>query len=273
MDFDLTQPCPYCSKTILTLTGMVAADTDPTNPAILGVPQYCDCEESAAAERALQVKEAERARAAERDGYLRNLRASGLPRNYGTDGLAAWQYEGDAARSAALKIACAIGASLRSGKHNGRGLYISVGIGTGKTYFAAAMLHDLLMRGIRCKWSNAGNILREIRSSYGKGGEQEDEIMLRYTKINVLAIDDLGKERPTDWALEQLFSLLNTRYEEGRTTIITSNYTLHELAARINPVGAKDSITADAIVDRISATCYPVHLSGNSRRTTLTLPQ
>lgn len=82
----------------------------------------------------------------------------------------------------------------------------------------------------------------------------------------MLVLDDLGKESSSRWSLMTLFTIVNARYEGMRPTVITSQYTLGQLRARLASTGEAE--TAAAIVSRIAAMCADVTLSGPDLRGT-----
>ena len=85
-------------------------------------------------------------------------------------------------------------------------------------------------------------------------------------------LDDLGKEAQSPWTVMTLFELLNARYEGMRSTVITTQYTMDELEARLARRGEAE--TARAIVSRIRQTCDDVRLGGpDKRRAAATPPQ
>jgi DNA replication protein DnaC len=99
----------------------------------------------------------------------------------------------------------------------GRGLWIQGDVGTGKTTVAIYSLPRLL------------NLLREaIDSEQGMLG-----LLDRLTAVDLLHLDDLGAEKRTDWVLEQLYSIVNARYEAERAIVATSNLMPDELSARL----------------------------------------
>jgi len=94
-------------------------------------------------------------------------------------------------------------------------------------------------------------------------GEEIDPAILfeRARRVPVLALDDLGRERPTPWALERLASLVHHRYEHELPTIVTSNYRRSELAARMGDLDA-----AERIIDRLREGTAEYRFEGKTRR-------
>ena len=98
----------------------------------------------------------------------------------------------------------------------GEGLYIEGTNGTGKTHLAVAIALELLEKGTPVIFKTASDLLADIKKTYDDGGEEESKVMSLFKTVDLLIIDDLGKERCTDWSISLLFSLINDRYEEMR---------------------------------------------------------
>ena len=134
-------------------------------------------------------------------------------------------------------------------------------VGTGKTHGACAILRHLAKRS-NVLFATMGGILREIRETYGNDSS-ESKVIEKYAKTEVLVIDDFGKEKPTEWALQVMFEIIDTRYRENRPTIFTTQYSSGELVERLAETG--NVATAKAIVSRMSD-CVSVVLDGPDRR-------
>jgi DNA replication protein DnaC len=90
--------------------------------------------------------------------------------------------------------------------------------------------------------------------------------MRRYSDVDVLAIDDLGKENPTEWAMSELYTIINFRYENKRPTIINTQYTGKELIAKWAKATG-DNYTGSAILSRFADCCIVHDLGDVDRRT------
>ncbi|MGO5316760.1 ATP-binding protein [Paraeggerthella sp. LCP19S3_G8] len=120
-------------------------------------------------------------------------------------------------------------------------------VGRGKTHAACAVLiANAAERTVL--FATSLDLLRDFRSVFD-GAAREADVMGRYRNVGLLAVDDLGKERPTDWALSKLFDVLDARIRQGKPTIVTTQYRSAELAARMASDGNAE--TAKAIVSRL----------------------
>lgn len=134
-------------------------------------------------------------------------------------------------------------------KGDSRNLVLIGDSGEGKTEAACALLGTMTPH-VRCRFATFGDILREVRATYGADGT-EAGVMGKWEGCAVLCLDDLGKERPTQDVLDKLFALVAHRYNHGRPTIFTTQYkTPSDLGRRLMSQGG-DAETAEAIVRRV----------------------
>ena len=150
--------------------------------------------------------------------------------------------------------------------HEQNGLIISGPVGTGKTHLAASVANALLNVGQKVICMPSIDLLAAIRATYKENGNDE-EIINEFKTADLLIIDDLGKEKATEWSVQMIYSIVNSRYENEKPMIITTNYTPDELVARLAPAGSPDTITAHATVDRLNEVCIEVKTTGESWRT------
>lgn len=133
----------------------------------------------------------------------------------------------------------------------GTGLYIEGSNGTGKTHLAAAIAMQLITeRRIPVICKTSGDLLLDIRSAFDGPGATEKQVLDIYKKVDLLIVDDLGKEQCTDWSISTLYSILNDRYEDMRPTIITTNYNSDDLTQALTPKGY-DNKKVQAIISRL----------------------
>jgi len=138
-------------------------------------------------------------------------------------------------------------------------------VGVGKTHLAVAVLAELLdtkaVRGVFCDFTE---LLDRIQGSFGRGGEESsEEILGPYRDAELLVLDELGARRPSDWARDVLYGLLNTRYNRKRATILTSNY-----ADETDKPGGEtlELRVGSAVRSRLAEMCQLLTISGPDYR-------
>jgi len=106
------------------------------------------------------------------------------------------------------------------------GLLIIGTIGVGKTHLAVGMIKELIVgKGIACLFYDYRELLKQIQNSYNDSVKTTELDVLRPVfETEVLVLDELGAVRPTEWVWDTVSLILNTRYNDNRTTIITTNY-------------------------------------------------
>ena len=154
----------------------------------------------------------------------------------------------------------------RDGPDPGKnGLFIAGSKGTGKTHIAAAIANHLLQKGTAVVCLTERDLLGRIRHTYSRNESGESEILDLYRRVPLLIIDDLGKEKASEWTVSTLYSIVDGRYEAMRPLIITANYSAQDLVIRLTPAGG-DRTTADTTVDRLVEMCEGLVLDGKSWR-------
>jgi DNA replication protein DnaC len=108
----------------------------------------------------------------------------------------------------------------------GRGLFFLGDPGVGKTHLAVAILKQVILtRGARGLFYDTRDLLKMIRGTYNALVKTTELDVLRpVMEVDLLVLDDLGAEKTSEWVEETLNLIVNTRYNERRTTIFTSNY-------------------------------------------------
>lgn len=114
-----------------------------------------------------------------------------------------------------------------------KGIRLVGNYGCGKTHLTAAIIHRLAERGIGGVFVVVPELLRAIRRGFNQANEDSDRLVKLTEEAPLLVLDDLGAEKPSDWVREQLYVIINRRYENMLPTIITTNCSMQELVDRI----------------------------------------
>lgn len=152
---------------------------------------------------------------------------------------------------------------IARGLAEGRGAYLFGPVGTGKTHIASAAARIAVDAGKRVMVTDMPGIIARLKGTFGTQ-ESEEDVLAGLSRCDLLVIDDLGKEPPTDWTLTQVFRVVNDRYETMRPVVVTSQYDLKALGGRLSRNGDVD--TALAIVSRLSEMCDKREVRGTDRR-------
>ncbi len=125
-------------------------------------------------------------------------------------------------------------AGLESFIEEGRGLWFMGDVGTGKTTLAMIVSKAALEQGLSVAIYSLPRLLAEIRKTYDQNTESTYfNFFKQLVKVDLLQIDDVGAERQTDWVLEQLYALINERYEQKKAVMITTNLGPDDLREQI----------------------------------------
>jgi DNA replication protein DnaC len=138
----------------------------------------------------------------------------------------------------------------------GRGLWFMGQVGTGKTTLAMLVSKAALDAGRSVAIYSLPRLLNEIRDTH-RAERSHVALLDRLASVDLLHVDDVGAERTTDWVLEELYSIVNARYEDERSMVITTNITDHEALC--------EQIT-ERTVSRLAQMCDQLPLSGDDRR-------
>lgn len=229
--------CEYCGKPLEQL-GMC----DPRGIVHWVIRKGCDCE-GAAKQR---QEEAKRAEEQERRQLAAKLRRAGIAKRY---------------LGATVRRSESIGYIEAFRPGIGTGLYFVGGVGAGKIYEASAIARSFIWAGYSVVFTTSLELLDSVHKGYeGKEGSS----VSRFSDVDLLVLDDLGKENANSWVLMTLFQILNCRYEGCLPTVFTSQYSLEALEKRMSRGGERES--AQAIVSRISQVSRVVNLGNRDRR-------
>ena len=134
-----------------------------------------------------------------------------------------------------------------------QGLLLWGPVGTGKSFAAACIANELLARMTTVIMTSFVKILQDIFQT------DEAPYLEKLNKAKLLIIDDLGTERNTDYSLEKVYSVIDSRYRVGKPLILTTNLSMREMME-------EQDIRYKRIYDRIFEICYPFHVTGESWR-------
>ncbi len=110
-------------------------------------------------------------------------------------------------------------------ENDGRGLLIVGSVGVGKTHLAVAVLKDLLRKGVPGLFCDYRDLLKQVQNSYNPSVQTTEMQLLRpIFETEVVLLDELGAVKPTEWVWDTVSHVLNTRYNDKRTTMITTNF-------------------------------------------------
>lgn len=139
------------------------------------------------------------------------------------------------------------------------GLLLYGNVGSGKTYIACSIANAIITEySYNVKMRNFAQILNDLQ----KGGFTLDrnEYIEQITSPALLILDDFGIERNTEYALEQIYNVINARYLKARPTIITTNLNFKDIEKE------QEDIMLGRIYSRIIEMCLPLRVTGFDRR-------
>ncbi len=137
----------------------------------------------------------------------------------------------------------------------GQGILFWGNVGTGKSYTAAAIANELLEQMQSVIMTSFIKLLDEI-SDFDK---DDSEYIAKLNQAKLLIIDDLGAERGTDFSVEKVYDIIDSRYRTRKPIILTTNLEICQMKNC-------DDIRYNRIYDRIFEMCYPVRMDGMSWR-------
>lgn len=136
-----------------------------------------------------------------------------------------------------------------------QGLLFYGGVGTGKSYAAAAIANELLCREVPVIMTSFVKILNEVMKFEKDSSVYADKL----NAADLLVVDDLGVERGTDFSLEKVYDIVDSRYRSGKPMIVTTNVDVAQMKNCTD-------IRYNRIYDRIFEMCYPVRFNGTAWR-------
>jgi DNA replication protein DnaC len=124
--------------------------------------------------------------------------------------------------------------------------------GVGKTHLSVAALKQLIKKGVHCLFCDYRELLKKIQNSYNPSVQTTELELLRpIFETEVVLLDDLGAVKPSEWVWDTVSLVLNARYNEKLTTIITSNFLDGASAAAEKLDGPRRAVREETLGDRV----------------------
>ena len=209
-------------------------------------PIRCKCQQK------LYDQEENRRKLLEKQAEIERMKASGLQ----DKALYDYTFDKDNGINPEMAYAHKYVENWEDMKANSSGLLLWGNVGTGKSFFAGCIANALLEKGVPVLMTNFSRILNTLTGMHFEDRNQFIDSLNRYS---LLIIDDLGIERNSEFALEQVFNVIDSRYRSKKPLIVTTNLTLTELN------NAPD-VAHRRIYDRILERCAPIRINNRNIR-------
>jgi DNA replication protein DnaC len=140
---------------------------------------------------------------------------------------------------------------------NRTGLLLIGPSGVGKTHLSVAALKEIIKKGIHARFCDYRELLKQIQNSYNPSVQATELDVLRPVfEAEVLLLDDLGAVKPSEWVWDTVSLVLNTRYNDNLTTIITTNF-MDGPASGVGPArAAREETLGDRIGERMRSRLF-----------------
>ncbi len=147
-----------------------------------------------------------------------------------------------------------------------QGLVLMGTVGVGKTHLAVSILKGLTERGFTCLFYEFSSLLKEIQDSYNATTQSSElSVLAPVLSAEVLVLDELGASKPTDWVRDTMTHIINTRYNEKKFTIFTTNYLDERPDAREDVLEDRIGVRARS---RLYEMCKTIIIKGDDFRKT-----
>ncbi len=124
--------------------------------------------------------------------------------------------------------------TLEDRLEEGKGIWFQGDVGTGKTTLAMLISAEALRRSHSVAIYSLPRLLGLLRETFNDESESSlSQLLDRLAAVELLHVDDVGAEQTSPWVLEQLYTIVNTRYEDGRAMLLTTNLRPDELREQI----------------------------------------
>lgn len=184
-------------------------------------------------------------------------------------------FEADGPHQALARARLAAGRFVEEYPLDNTGLLLIGDIGVGKTHLAVGIIKELILKGAACLFYDYRELLKQIQNSYNDSVKTTELDVLRPVfETEVLVLDELGAVKPSEWVWDTVSLILNSRYNDNRTTIITTNFKDKPAAAAFGArAAAREETLGDRIGERMRSRlhemCRIVTMEGQDFRQTL----
>ena len=210
------------------------------------VPCVCKCRADAIA------REKEEQEQREHFEKVKRYRAMGFPESE----MASWNFAADDGSNPQMTTAMQNYVQhFGQFRQQGKGLLLFGGVGTGKTFLAACAANALIDRGVPALVTNFARIVNTAQGLFEGRQEYFDSL----NRFPLLVLDDLFAERQTDYMLEIVYNVIDSRYRAKLPVIVTTNMTREEL---MHPA----DIRHQRIISRLFEMCAVIEVAGHDRR-------
>jgi DNA replication protein DnaC len=145
-----------------------------------------------------------------------------------------------------------------------RGLLFMGTVGVGKTHLSVAILCGLIEKGVPCLFYEFSSLLKEIQNSYNAVSHSSElEMLSPVFEAEVLVLDELGTSKPTDWVRDTMMQVINTRYNDNKLTIFTTNYLDRRRADRDETLEERIGVR---LRSRLYEMCQTIEVEGEDYR-------
>ena len=209
------------------------------------LPCICKCRQEEMRKRKAEDE------ARERMQHIDRLKSAGIQERHLLD----WRFD-VAEDTETIRWAKNYVANWKKVRAENLGLLLWGDVGTGKSFAAACIANALLGQATPVLMTNFSKILNQMGTMYT---EERYQYIASFNHYPLLIIDDLGIERSTEYAKEQVYAVIDERYKANLPLIITTNLTIGEIR---NPENVADA----RIYSRVLEMCTPIHVGGGDRR-------
>ena len=182
---------------------------------------------------------------------VRRLKAEG----FSDTAMLNWTFENDNGHSPQMHHAHRYVEQWQTMRSENLGLLLWGGVGTGKSFLAGCIANALMELEVPVRMTSFSRIMNELNSSFSG----RNDIVDKLCRYPLLIIDDFGMERGTEYALEQVYNIVDSRYRSQKPLIVTTNLPLNEIRHPQDTAHAR-------IYDRILEMCVPISCIGASLR-------